>query len=94
MKPNKSSYDVEKMHMHSLNGKELGGNGNSSQLNVLFPFKKICQKSFIQNSTDISSDIDLLMEKSMNITFQGKVSYQKCVQSVGSVGNNMYIMSP
>ena len=39
-------------------------------------------------------EIDEKLEMSRNITLQGRVSYEKCVQSVANVGNNLYVMSP
>lgn len=43
---------------------------------------------------DNDMEIDDKLEMSRNITLQGRVSYEKCVQSVANVGNNLYVMSP
>ena len=56
MKPNVATVSSDKTYMHNLNGKveivELEDNGdgkqvevNSSQLNVLFPYRKMSSKS-------------------------------------------------
>ena len=91
MKPDEEDKSVssEKTYLHSLNGwKDIQRNEttpdgyvNSSQLNVLFPFKKTTNKSLYASQLKVTSaiDIDDILERSRNITLQGKVSYEKCV---------------
>ena len=87
-----------KTYLHNLNSvyEKDESMKNSSQLNVLFPFKKNSIKSLFASKLTIDSslDIDERFERSRNVTLQGKVSYQDCVQGVAGVGNNLYSLSP
>ena len=103
LRPRYDTFSIDKKYLHSINGKsEVNGENdettilNSSQLNVIFPFKKIMNKSLYATQLTIDNDmeIDEKLEMSRNITLQGRVSYEKCVQSVANVGNNLYVMSP
>ena len=107
VKPNAedSTLASEKTYLHCLNGKanlneqedEEGENiVNSSQMNVIFPFKKMTSKSLYasQLKVETAKDIDDTLERSRGITLQGKVSYEDCLQGVTQVGNNLYMMSP
>ena len=96
MKPDKNSQFVDKKYMHSLNGKTDDGM-NSSQLNVLFPFKKVLTKSMHSSKLKVrpSSDMDDFLERSRGITLQGRVSsFRECVKSVAQCGNNLYTLAP
>lgn len=88
MKPNQKFLHLDKVYMHSLNGRAIveddDGNGvevNSSQLNVLFPYKKMSSKSLFSNTVKAlaKDEIDDYMERQRGITLQGKVSYMKCL---------------
>lgn len=107
MRPVERTRQIDKRFLHGLNGRssvvETNLNGdevkvdiNSSQVNVIFPWRKISTKSLYQTeiNTYDSSEIDRILELSKDITLQGKVTYEKCLQSVSNVGNNMYMMSP
>ena len=98
MKPleENSTTTSEKKHLHCLNGKQEKTNANSSQLNVLFPYKKMSAKSMYVSQLKVQSalDVDDQLERSRGITLQGKVSYEDCVQGVATVGSNLYVMSP
>ena len=104
MAPEDMSVSIGKTYLHALNGKKVIGKDddknkppeNISQLNVLFPFRKMSDKSLFVNQLRLRSDVDLddFLERSRCITFQGKVSYKDCLQSVAQVGNNLYMMSP
>ena len=78
-----------KTYMHCLNGE-------SSQLNVLFPFRKMSSKSLYASQLKVRSyvDVDDVLERARGITLQGKISYKDCLQAVATVGNNLYMMSP
>ncbi len=39
-------------------------------------------------------EIDDDLERSRNITLQGRISYKDCLRDVEQVGNNIYAMSP
>ena len=84
-----------KTYMHCLNGEDEDGTV-VSQLNVLFPFKKMSSKSLYASQLKVRSyvDVDDILERARGITLQGKVSYKDCLQSVATVGNNLYMMSP
>ena len=104
MAPEDMSVSSGKTYLHALNGKKLIEDNddknkppeNISQLNVLFPFRKMSDKSLYVNQLRLRSDVDVddFLERSRCITFQGKVSYKDCLQSVAQVGNNLYMMSP
>lgn len=86
-----------KTYMHCLNGKKKNRTGDiTSQLNVLFPFKKMSSKSLYASQLKVRSyvDIDDVLERARGITLQGKVSYKDCLQAAATVGNNLYVMSP
>ena len=84
-----ATYSMEKTYLHALNGradvvvgKDEDENDiikvfNSSQLNVLFPFKKMSSKSMYASQLTVESakDIDDLLEKSRGITLQGRCSF-------------------
>ena len=104
MKPNgeNRTFDTDKLHLHGLNGNatmvDENGNDatvNSSQLNVLFPFKKVNAKSMYARQLKVTSsrEIDDILEVANSINLQGRVSYEKCMQDVQSVGENVYVMS-
>lgn len=92
MRPNEDMRTVksDKIYMHSINGKEELPQGedrtpvNSSQMNVLFPFKKTTSKSLYASQLTVQSavDIDDILESARGITLQGNVSYEKCLQAV------------
>jgi hypothetical protein len=69
---------------------------NTSQLNVIFPFKKVSSKSLYseQLSVDSQYDIDEKMERSRVMSLQGKVTSEKCLQGTATIGGNLYVMSP
>lgn len=82
MKINHSDLHNDKVYMHTLNGKAIIGDSsesklvNSSQLNVLFPQKKISKKSMYQTQLRIygDSEIDDVLEGLRGITLNGNVS--------------------
>ena len=98
LKPNVSTFNIDKKYLHGLNGRaEVAGQlVNSSQLNVIFPYKKMTSKSMYQTQLKVQSerDIDETLERSRNVTLQGKVSYEQCLRGVARVGGNLYVMSP
>ena len=103
MKPNETTKSIQRRYMHCLNGKELllerGGDAarrNTSQLNVLFPWKKTTNKSLYASQLKVYDDNnnDDALESALGVTMQGKVSYKKCLQAVANIGNNLYMMSP
>lgn len=65
-------------------------------MNVIFPYKKLTSKSIYSSQLKVQSDLEIddTLERARGITLQGKVSYEKCLQGVAQVGNNLYIMSP
>lgn len=86
MKPNDKdiTFNSDKTYLHALNGRaEVAEKvvGNSSQMNVLFPFKKVSTKSLYASQLNVGTakDIDDMLEKARAITLQGKVSYEKCL---------------
>ena len=105
MNPNERDFSQGKTYLHCLNGTarmedEDDGEGeqvvNSSQMNVLFPFKKMTSKSLYASQLKVETQrsIDDSLERSRGITIQGKVSYENCVKAVVQVGGNLYMMSP
>ena len=64
-------------------------------MNVLFPFKNLSRKSMYVSQVKVPNarDIDDVLERQMEITLQGNVSYCDCVKAVATVGNNLYAMS-
>lgn len=100
MKPNDKdiTFNSDKTYLHGLNGRAVANEDtiNSSQMNVLFPFKKVSTKSLYASQLNVGTakDIDDMLEKARAITLQGKVSYEDCLQGVAQVGNNIYMMSP
>ena len=99
------TFATEKTYLHCLNGKVDLNDGeadldenivNSSQMNVLFPFRKITSKSMYasQLKVETAKDIDDKLERSRGITLQGRVSAEDSLQGVAQVGNNLYMMSP
>ena len=106
MNPNDKDKSLvsEKTYLHCLNGKAFLSSENdenqvevnSSQLNVLFPYKKISSKSLYASQLKVekAADVDDILERSRGITLQGKVSYENCLQGVAQVGNNIYVMAP
>lgn len=102
--PDDSTFASDKVDMHLLNGskepklralsdKEIL---HSSQLNVIFPYKKISSKSLYSESLSVNSpyELDGKMESSRQMTLQGKVTSEKCLRGTAIVGGNMYVMSP
>ena len=82
-----ATYSSDKTYMHSING--LGDITDeeepnqkvevvSSQMNVLFPFKKVSSKSLYAAQLDVKSAgaVDDAMEQSRTITMQGKDTQQ------------------
>ena len=109
MRPNKddNTFKTDKINMHLLNGQvemiredTLGHKEtklfNSSQLNVLFPFKKVSSKSLYSEQLTVESpyEIDDKMENSRQMSLQGKDSSLKSMQGIATVGGNLYVMSP
>jgi hypothetical protein len=96
MKPNVSTYSTDKTYLHNLNGKSIEDGQNSSQFNVLFPYKKTTSKSLYSSQLKViqTKQVDGKLESSRNITLTGNVSYLDCVQDVQKVGQNIYVMSP
>ena len=99
-----ATYSSDKTYMHSING--LGDITDeeepnqkvevvSSQMNVLFPFKKVSSKSLYAAQLDVKSAgaIDDAMERSRTITMQGKDTQQQCVNGTAVVGGHLYVMS-
>ncbi len=62
-------------------GNPISKTVNTSQLNVIFPFKKVSSKSLYseQLSVDSQYDIDEKMERSRVMSLQGKVTSEKCL---------------
>ena len=104
-----STFATDKVNMHLLNGEtfvdtnEMGEDKqrikelvNSSQLNVLFPFKKVSSKSLYSEQLTVESpyEIDNKMERSRQMSLQGKDSSEKSLQGIANVGGNLYVMSP
>ena len=104
-----STFAADKVNMHLLNGETFVDTNemdedkqpvkeliNSSQLNVLFPFKKVSSKSLYSEQLTVESpyEIDSKMEKSRQMSLQGKDTSEKCLQGVATVGRNLYVMSP
>lgn len=99
-----ATYSSDKTYMHSING--LGDIKDeeepdqtvevvSSQMNVLFPFKKVSSKSLYSAQLDVKDAqmVDEAMEHARTITMQGKDTGQKCVNGTAVVGGHMYVMS-
>ena len=109
MKHNEKTLLQDKTYLHTLDGKAIVDTGekdesgeiveaevNSSQMNVLFPYKKVTSKSLYATQLKVmpSTEMDGVLERARDITLQGKVSHETCLQGVAQVGNNMYVMSP
>ena len=109
MRPTKgnSTFKTDKINMHLLNGQvqrigqdpfgnRIEDNLNSSQLNVLFPFKKVSSKSLYSEQLTVESpyELDDKMENSRQMSLQGKDSSLKSMQGIATVGGNLYVMSP
>ena len=102
MRPSEDTLTSGKLHLHGLNGKLEDNNTQeddmvySSQMSVLFPFKKLSGKSLYSQRLKIGStrDEDERMEESRLITIQGKVTSQDCLCGSAVVGDNMYALSP
>ena len=108
MRPTKdnSTFKTDKINMHLLNGsgtkydkeenKWVEVDANSSQLNVLFPFKKVSSKSLYSEQLTVESpyELDDKMENSRQMSLQGKDSSLKSLQGIATVGGNLYVMSP
>ena len=96
-----ATYSSDKTYMHSINGLGDIESGDdkvevvSSQMNVLFPFKKVSSKSLYAAQLDVKSAgaLDDAMERSRTITMQGKDTGQKCVNGTAVVGGHLYVMS-
>ena len=86
----------DKKYMHCINGKDVVTGFNSSQMNVLFPFKKMSSKSIYAQQLRVQSidSIDDSLERAKAITLQGNVSYRDCLRDVQFIGGNIYVMSP
>lgn len=88
----KTHFSSHKQYVHSLNGVGLLDDDDStssqlvnvSQLNVLFPFKKMSSKSIYSHRLNVISEneVDDWLENFRQITLQGKVSYQQCLQGI------------
>lgn len=100
-----ATYSSDKTYMHSING--LGDIKDeeepdqtvevvSSQMNVIFPFRKISSKSLYSAQLDVKDAqmVDEAMEHARTITMQGKDTGQKCLNGTAVVGDHMYVMSP
>ena len=91
MTPNDGrTFETDKVNMHLLNGQtlkedvdETNDDGkpiqevvNSSQLNVIFPYKKVSSKSLFSEQLSVESpyELDDKMEKSRQMSLQGKVT--------------------
>lgn len=95
MKPNEATQATDKQYLHCLNGKEVNTDNNSSQLNVLFPWRKLSSKSLYSTQLRVQSDdLDDELERARGITLQGKLSYEKCLQEAATVGSNIYMLAP
>ena len=102
--PKDSTFATDKVNMHLLNGsrevklRALGDDEiqHSSQMNVLFPYKKVSSKSLYSEALTVDSpyELDNKMESSRQMTLQGKVTKEDCLRGVATVGGNMYVMSP
>lgn len=92
---NNETFVSDKVNMHLLNGR-TEDDVNSSQLNVIFPFKKVSSKSLYAEQLAVESpyELDGKMESSRQMSLQGKVTSENCVQGVATVGGNLYVMSP
>lgn len=96
-----ATYSSDKTYMHSINGLGDIESGDdkvevvSSQMNVLFPFKKVSSKSLYAAQLDVKSAgaVDDAMERSRTITMQCKDTQQKCVNGTAVVGGHLYVMS-
>ena len=103
------TFETDKVNMHLLNGQTLKDTDetdddgqpiqevvNSSQLNVIFPYKKVSSKSLFSEQLSVESpyELDGKMEKSRQMSLQGKVTSENCWRGTATVGNNLYIMSP
>lgn len=97
MNPNSEdkTFASDKVNMHLLNGR-TEDNVNSSQLNVIFPFRKVSSKSLYAEHLVVESpyELDGKMESSRQMSLQGKVTSEECLQGVATVGGNLYVMSP
>ena len=82
-----NTFATDKINMHLLNGQayvdtdEVGEDKqpvkkivNSSQLNVIFPFKKVSSKSLYSEQLAVESpyELDSKMENSRQMSLQGK----------------------
>ena len=100
MKPRDSdaTFSSDKRFLHALNGKVMGDmqGANSSQMNVLFPYRKLSCKSLFSSQLRVRSEatVDDFLEHARGITLQGRVSYEECLQGVARVGDNLYVLSP
>ena len=92
---NNETFVSDKVNLHLLNGRTKS-NVNSSQLNVIFPFKKVSSKSLYAETLSVESpyELDAKMEGSRQMSLQGKVTSEKCIQGSAIVGGNLYVMSP
>ena len=64
------TIESDKKYMHGLNGKDAVTSFNSSQMNVLFPFKKMTAKSLYSSQLKVmaAKDIDDSLETARGIT--------------------------
>lgn len=82
MNPNSkdTTFSSDKVNMHLLNGQVVNETGtetiNTSQLNVIFPFKKVSSKSLYAEQLSVESpyELDGKMENSRQMSLQGKVT--------------------
>lgn len=91
MRPNPSdaTYNTDKVNLHLLNGsKEFrlralpdGEIVHSSQMNVIFPFRKISSKSLYSQELKVggAQEVEECLECSRHMTLQGKVTSEKCL---------------
>ena len=95
---NMGSLKTSKQVMHALNGWFVPNDGSSmqfaSQMNVLFPQKKMSVKSLYATRLKVENDIDDTLERALGITLRGQVSYKDCLQGMAQVGNELYTLSP
>lgn len=74
---NIGSLGVGKQYMHTINGLFVPNDGGSivsaSQMNVLFPLKKMSVKSLYASQLKVESDVDIddTLEKALGITLIG-----------------------
>lgn len=95
---NLGSKGVSKQNMHDLNGLFVNERNKqmsfASQMNVLFPHKKMSVKSLYASQLQVESNLDDKIELSPGITLRGHVSYLDCIRGIANVGGDLYTLSP